>query len=142
VRRGREADNECFAEAFVDIVGVDALAAVVTPDEIRQNPDTPITELGIEISEDDGNALYDQASECADMTLFVAAALVAGQGLEPETEACVEGELNEDLNEDLVRRVFAATITEDADSTVRASLEAELAAVMAPCLPPGTLSGD
>ncbi len=134
----RQSDNECFARAFVDVVGVDALAAVVTPDELRQNPDTPVVELGIEISEDDGNALYDELSGCADVTRLIAELTTSGQGLAPETEACIEREFNEDL----VRRIFVTTITQNADSTVRAGLEDEMAAAMAPCLEPGTLSGD
>jgi len=132
---GTRSDNECFARAFVDIVGVEALEAVVTPDELRQNPEIPITAIGIEISEDDANALYDEVSLCADLTKLVAGTVVADEGLDPDAVRCIAAELDEDL----VRRFWVAVYSQDAANvSLTVDLQEDLTAAMAPCLGPGT----
>jgi hypothetical protein len=132
---GTRSDNECFARAFVDLVGVEALEAVITPDQVRQNPEVPITEIGIELSEDDANVLYDQVSLCADLTKLVAATIAAGQGLGPDAVSCISDELDDDL----VRRFWVAIYAPDpAGFGLPADLQEDLTAVTALCLGAGT----
>jgi len=55
---------DCYAESFVDEVGVDELKGKVTPDEIREKPENDHTDWGIEVSEDQGRAIFRGILDC------------------------------------------------------------------------------
>jgi hypothetical protein len=65
-------ENECFAAAIVDAVGVDKLRDQVTADEVREAEDALPGDLGIEVSQDEGEAFYDGVSECLDLPEYFA----------------------------------------------------------------------
>jgi hypothetical protein len=55
---------QCYAESFVDEVGIDALKEKVTPDEIRDKPENDHTDWDIEVSEDQGRAIFRGIVDC------------------------------------------------------------------------------
>lgn len=58
-------DAQCVGEAYVDVIGVDELEAVVTPDEIRESPDNDHDDWGIELTDEQGTEIYRGIVDCS-----------------------------------------------------------------------------
>ncbi|MGH9211591.1 MAG: hypothetical protein ACRD2C_13040 [Acidimicrobiales bacterium] len=125
------ADQEtCFAEAIVDAVGVERLADEVSPDEIREEGNTSVVDLGVEVDESDGAAYYESVSQCADLRAVLVQSEVGTAEITDAATACFERNLTDDLIRELFETGFTRTRAELADDT---DLVGRLEAVFTEC---------
>jgi hypothetical protein len=123
--------GRCVAQALVDAVGVDELSDAVTPEEIRNNPDASFDEFGIEIGEDDAQALYDGITGCTDVRQALIGSLTAEQGLSPEAQQC----LAQAFDDALLRDAIVATLTGGDDAIEQdPELMGRFTQAMTPCV--------
>ncbi|HET6834084.1 MAG TPA: hypothetical protein VFH30_09445 [Acidimicrobiales bacterium] len=100
--------NECFARAFVDAVGVDQLQGAVSPDEIRENPESSPGEFGITLDGDQADALWEDVNECMDVRAAFVEGLTQGEDMSQETVDCLE----DAIDDDLLQRVLVTSLME------------------------------
>ena len=105
-------ENECFARAFVDAVGVDQLQGAVSPDEIRENPESSPEELGITLDDDQADAFWEDVNECMDVRAAFIEGLTEGEGMSEETVDCLE----DAIDDDLLKRVLVTSLMEGEDA--------------------------
>ncbi len=100
----------CLAERWVDVMDVDRLReAGVTPDDLEPTGGLQVAELGLELTEDEAEEMYEAFDGCGvDLKAELVASIVADGGLDADAEACLE----DTVTEDLVRRVIVAGFTE------------------------------
>jgi hypothetical protein len=121
-------DQRCVAEAFVDSVGVEQLDEHVTPDEIRESPDTPPAEFGIEPTDGQAVQFMEKLQGCGDIRGLVLDAI--GQGVGPDIQACLDENLTDDLLQRyVVELLFYREITDDR------GLQSDLTALASTCVP-------
>jgi hypothetical protein len=89
-----EEENQCFGEAVVDSVGVDKLAEVITPDEVRESAGAVPSDLGVEVTEDEGEAFYDLVSECVDIEAMFAEGITGDDSVPEEAKECLVDEFD------------------------------------------------
>ena len=94
----------CFAEAIVDAVGVVRLADAVSPGEIREQANTNLPELGVDVEEGDGAAYYEQVSQCAELRDVLVHSEVGTTEITDAATTC----LQQNLADDLVQEFFVA----------------------------------
>lgn len=94
----------CFAEAIVDAVGVERLADGTSPDDIRDEANTNLPELGVGVDEADGAAYYEQVSRCADLRAVLVHSQVGTIEITDAATACLE----QNLTDDRIREFFVA----------------------------------
>lgn len=99
-------ENECFARAFVDAVGVDQLKDAVSPAEIRDNPQSSPQEFGITLDEEQADGFWEDVNDCMDVRAAFVEGLTAGQNLSDETVDC----LKDAFDDDLLKRVFVTSL--------------------------------
>jgi hypothetical protein len=87
-------EPQCFGVAIVDSVGTEKLSAL-TPEEVRQSAGKIPSELGIEVTQEEGEVFYDALSECVDIE-----GLFARGFAEEDDGACLLGALDGDLLRD------------------------------------------
>lgn len=122
-------DRTCMAESFVDGLGVDAMdEAGVTPDDIRDDPDSSPSELGLEFSGEQAADFYDRLSGCMNVRALFLEAMGAGGELPDEAVACID----ENVSDDLLERFFTVGFTEG-DEGFEDGLDQELEDAVAPC---------
>lgn len=119
-------ENRCLAEAFVDVVGVDQLVEEVTPEEIRDNPDTPPAEHGIEIDAEQGARFVELLGECTDVRGLMLDSIAADSG--PDVAEC----FGQAMSDELFER-YVVSIMFHGDLSGDANLQADLAAVSNQC---------
>jgi hypothetical protein len=125
--------NRCFAESAVGAIGVTRLQeAGVTPDEIRESRAGSPADLGVEVTERDGEEYYQRLSDCLDVREYLLRSLTGGADLADESVTCVE----EAFDDELVRRVVVADFVEGRGAASSAVAD-ELDAVYADCAPSG-----
>jgi hypothetical protein len=125
-----EEENECFARAFVDAVGVDQLQDAVSPAEIRDNPESSPEELGISLDQDQADALWEDVIDCMDVRAAFVEGLTADRDLSAETIDCLE----EAIDDDLLKRVFVTSLIEGEDAVEEdEELMDDLIGVLADC---------
>jgi hypothetical protein len=107
-----EEENECFARAFVDAVGVEQLQGAVTPDEIREDPESSPDEFGITLDEDQADALWEDVNACMDVRAAFVEGLTEGEDMSQETVDCLEGAIDDDL----LKRVLVTSLMEGEDA--------------------------
>jgi hypothetical protein len=124
-----EEDRDCVAGALIEAVGFDELAAVATPDEIReQGSSFDPAESGIELTDEQGEAYYEGLSECMDVRRLLADAIA--EDVDEEAADCVAEAISDD-----VARVFVVTsFTGDDPTTAEPELMDEFQAAVTPCL--------
>ncbi len=106
-------EHRCMVESFVDGLGVDALdEAGVTPDDIRNDPDTGPEDLGFDFSGEQAADFYDRLWDCMDLRAFFIEGMGAGATLPDEVIAC----LDENISDDMLERVFTRLFTEGEDA--------------------------
>jgi hypothetical protein len=128
-------ENECFARAFVDAVGVDQLQEAVSPDEIRDNPESSPAEFGIALEEDKADAFWEDVNQCMDVRAAFVEGLTAGENLSDETVDCI----SDALDDDLLKRVFVTTLMEGEDALQEdQNLMGDLIGVLSEC--PGAVT--
>jgi hypothetical protein len=128
-------ENECFARAFVDAVGVDQLQDAVSPDEIRDNPQSSPEELGITLDDEQADGFWEDVNDCMDVRAAFVEGLTAGENLSDETVGCLE----DALDDDLLKRVFVTTLMEGEDALQQdEDLMGDLIGVLSKC--PGAVT--
>jgi hypothetical protein len=130
-----EEDNRCLAESFVDGIGVDTLAdAGVDPGDFADVDDP--AELGLEISDAQGDAFYERVSACVDVRSIVVDGLA--EGAPPEQAACVEA----NVDDDLVKQFMITLFTEGPSALEgNSELVQAMSIALAPCMAPGSTGG-
>ena len=112
---------ECFASRFIDTIGVDRLnEAGVTPEMMAGDDDSmEFTELNL--SEDEGNELYDHFGNCGvDLREMMLESMAADEEMTPAMQACMEGVLTD---ENL--RTFMVTSMVSGEEGMESNPEAE-----------------
>ena len=128
-------ENECFARAFVDAVGVDQLLGVVSPDEIRDNPESSPEEFGITLDDDQADAFWEDVNECMDVRAAFVEGLTEGENMSEETVDCLE----DAIDDDLLKRVLVTSLMEGEDALQEdQDLMSDLIAVLSDC--PGVVT--
>lgn len=123
--------DRCFAEAAVDAIGVTRLReAGVTPDEVQESGASHPADLGVEVTEADGEQYHERLSSCLDLREYVLGVVTAGVDLPDESVECLE----EAFNDDLVRRVVIADFVQGPEAGSSA-VAAELDGIYAGCAP-------
>jgi hypothetical protein len=105
-------ENECFARAFVDAVGVDELQGAVTPDEIREDPQRSPEEFGITLDDDQADAFWEDVNECMDVRAAFVEGLTEGEDMSQETVDCLE----DAIDDDLLKRVLVTSLMQGDDA--------------------------
>jgi hypothetical protein len=90
-------ENQCFGEAVVDSVGVDKLAEVVTPDEVREAAGAVPSDLGVEVTQDEGEAFYDLVSECVDIEAMFAEGITGDDSVPEDAKECLVEQFDGDF---------------------------------------------
>ena len=128
-------ENECFARAFVDAVGVDQLQGAVSPDEIRENPASPPAEFGITLDDDQADAFWEDVKECMDVRAAFVEGLTEGEDLSEERVDC----LKDAIDDDLLKRVLVTSLMEG-EGALRddEELTSDLIGVLGECPEAGT----
>jgi hypothetical protein len=128
-------ENECFARAFVDAVGVDELQGAVTPDEIREDPESSPDEFGITLDDDQADALWEDVNECMDVRAAFVEGLTEGEDMSEETVDCLE----DAIDDDLLKRVLVTSLMEGEDALQEdQDLMSDLIGVLSDC--PGAVT--
>jgi hypothetical protein len=128
-------ENQCFARAFVDAVGVDQLQGAVSPDEIRQNPESSPSEFGITLDDDQADAFWDDVNVCMDVRAAFVEGLTEGENMSDETVDC----LQDAIDDDLLKRVLVTTLMEGEDALQGdEELMSDLIGVLSDC--PGAIT--
>jgi hypothetical protein len=94
----------CFAEAIVDAVGVGRLADEVSPGEIRDQANTNLPELGVDVEESDGADYYERVRECAELRDVLVHSEVGTTEITDAATTCFQ----QNLTDDLIREFFVA----------------------------------
>ena len=101
-------ENECFARAFVDAVGVEELQGAVSPEEIRANPESTPQEFGITLDDDQADAFWNDVNECMDVRAAFVEGITEGENMSEETVNCLE----DAIDDDLLKRVLVTSLME------------------------------
>jgi hypothetical protein len=125
-------DARCYGEAVVDAFGVDKLQEGQTPEEIEEDGVFDPVAAGIDVTEEEVEAVYDGLSECVDIRSFFIDELAAGAGAAtPEQVACID----EAVDDDLLRAVFVTSLLAQGDpEDFDPGTMAELGVAIGPCL--------
>jgi hypothetical protein len=128
-------ENECFARAFVDAVGVEQLQGAVTPDEIREDPESSPGEFGITLDEDQADAFWEDVNECMDVRAAFVEGLTEGEDMSQETVDCLE----DAIDDDLLKRVLVTSLMEGEEALQEdQELMSDLIGVLGDC--PGAVT--
>jgi hypothetical protein len=123
-------ENQCFARAFVDAVGVDQLQDAVTPEEIRENPESTPEEFGITLDEDQGDAFWEDVNDCMDVRAAFVEGITEGEDLSEEAVNCLE----DAIDDNLLKRIFLTSLIEgEAALEEDQELTSDLFAVFSEC---------
>jgi hypothetical protein len=126
-----EDSNRCFAESAVDAIGIERLErADVTPDEIRENGAGSPVDLGVEVTDGDGEEYYDRLSDCLDVRDYLLGILTGGAELADESVSCLE----EAFDEALVRRVVVTDFVQGSEAET-SEVADELDRIYTDCAP-------
>jgi hypothetical protein len=130
-----EEENECFARAFVDAVGVEQLQGAVTPEEISEDPESSPAEFGITLDEDQADAFWEDVNECMDVRAAFVEGLTEGEDMSQETVDCLE----DAIDDDLLKRVLVTSLMEGEDALEEdQELMSDLIGVLGDC--PGAVT--
>jgi hypothetical protein len=128
-------ENECFARAFVDAVGVEQLQGAVTPDEIREDPESSPSEFGLTLDDDEADAFWEDVNECMDVRAAFVEGLTEGEDMSQETVDCLE----DAIDDDLLKRVLVTSLMEGEDALQQdQELMSDLIGVLGDC--PGAVT--
>jgi hypothetical protein len=94
-----EDQNRCFAEAYVDTVGVDVLTVAVSPADVTGNPGFNPDELGIVMTSEQQDAFYAGLKRCIDTKGFFVGIVAQGSNWTGEQTACVADHLDDNALE-------------------------------------------
>ena len=124
-----DSERRCVAEAMVDALGVDELAAVATPDEVREGEDFDPGAEGIEVDERMAGDFYDGLDSCIDVRQLFLESVGAGDGMAEEDLEC----LDQAVSDDLLRQVTIMSLLGETEED-NPELEGALSSAVAPCV--------
>ena len=88
--------NRCFAEAYVDTVGVDALTGAMSAEDLAASPGLTPDSLGIVMTPEQETTFYSGLQRCIDTKGFFVGIVASGANLSEEQSACLAANLNDD----------------------------------------------
>jgi hypothetical protein len=91
--------NRCFAEAYVDTVGTDALTAAVPAEDVAASPGFSADTFGIALTPEQKDAFYAGLQRCIDTRGFFVGIVAEGASLSPDQSSCLAANLNDDALE-------------------------------------------
>jgi len=116
--------NRCFAETYVDTVGVDALAAVESPEDMTAAPGFNPDDLGIVMTPQQQDTFYSGLQRCIDPKGFFVGIVAAGSNWTPDQTACVAGHLDDTaLKRILVSGFDGDTAPVESDESFTATID-------------------
>jgi hypothetical protein len=121
---------QCLAPRWVETIGPDRLAeAGIEPEDFSSDEDVDLSTT--DLSEDDGNEMYDAFEACRiDVKNLFVQSMATDEELTAEDAECLEGAVDDDL----LRRILVTTFVEGEDALDRdEELTGELFAVFAEC---------
>jgi hypothetical protein len=121
---------QCLAPRWVETIGPDRLAeAGIEPEDFSSDEDVDLSTT--DLSEDDGNEMYDAFEACRiDIKNLFVQSMATDEELSAEDAECLEGAVDDDL----LRRILVTTFVEGEDALDRdEQLTGELFAVFAEC---------
>jgi hypothetical protein len=125
---------ECLAPRWVETIGVERLQeAGIEPDDFASDADPDLSAM--DLSEDEGNELYDAFGACdIDLKSEFIASLAADQNLSDEDAEC----LRDAFSDDFLRRIMVTSLIEgDEALDQNEELTGELLSVFSEC--PGAI---
>jgi len=91
-----EDQNRCFAEAYVDTVGVDALTAAMPAEDVAAGPGLTPDSLGIVLTPEQKDAFYTELQRCLDTKGFFVGIVTSGASLSSDQSSCLAANLDDD----------------------------------------------
>lgn len=125
--------RQCVAESFVDGFGAEEIAAAgVTPEDITGGEVGGPGDLGLDFSDEQADAFYEQMSGCLDLRELLVNGILGVEGdVPPEVTACFD----ENLSDDLLQQFFTTGFTQgDAGFEENPELEEEFNNALTPCM--------
>ncbi len=118
---GDEKTAECLSARFVGVIGVDQLEANdISPAEFA-NDSLDFSDVGIELDEKQGNALYDSFGKCGfDVREMLMDEMSADDEVSPAMQACIEQVFTDDN-----LRKFMVTMMIDGEDAMEDNPELE-----------------
>lgn len=89
-------ENRCFAEAYVDTMGVEALAEAMAVDDLADSQGITPDEIGVVMSPEQRDAFYAALGGCLDIKRFFVDAFTSGVQMTEADVACLSGALDDD----------------------------------------------
>ncbi len=89
--------NRCFAQAYVDTVGVKALAAKISVDKLASETGVTPDQLGILLTPAQRDAFYAGIKTCSDPTAYFVDIFSSGNHLDAADRACLAGMLDDKI---------------------------------------------
>ena len=88
-------ENRCFSEAYVDTMGVDALAEAMAVDDLAESQGITPDEIGVVMTPEQRDAFYAGLQRCIDIKRFFVEAFTSGVQLSEADVACLSGALDD-----------------------------------------------
>jgi hypothetical protein len=98
--------NRCFAESYVETVGVDALAAKVSVDEIEAQTGFTPDALGIRLTPAQRDAFYQALKTCSDPRAYFVDIFSSGNHLTAADRRCLDGVVDDKILETMLVAAF------------------------------------
>lgn len=125
--------SACYGEAYIEVVGVERLAAEVSPEEIEASPEKEVTDWDVEVTDAEGTEIFRSLVECAPTAMEDVGRSYAEQSgsfdLSVELDASCLAQVDPSAIEDLV----GAAIARDDDSVATEEQMGRLVDWMAAC---------
>jgi hypothetical protein len=88
-------ENRCFAEAYVDTMGVDVLAEAMAVDDLAGSQGITPDEIGVVMTPEQRDAFYAGLQRCLDVKRFFVDAFTSGVQMAEADVACLTGALDD-----------------------------------------------
>lgn len=90
------AENRCFAEAYVDTMGVDVLTEAMAVDDLAESQGVTPDEIGVVMTPEQRDAFYTALGGCLDIKRFFVDAFTNGVPMTEADVACLSGALDDE----------------------------------------------
>jgi hypothetical protein len=121
--------NRCFAETYVDTVGVESLVAAISVDDLAGDPGFTPDNLGIVMTPAQEDTFYAGLQRCIDAKGFFVGVVAEAAALSPDQSACLATNLDDNaLKLILVAPFDGDTAAVENDQTFQAIIDGLIAA--------------
>ncbi|HYZ98389.1 MAG TPA: hypothetical protein VE575_06535 [Acidimicrobiales bacterium] len=93
-----EDEKECVSRGWVDVIGVDALDAATSPEELAESEGQSLSEVGLSLDEQQRDGFWEALAGCIDVRQLVLDQI--GEDVPEEAVAC----LDENMSDDFLRQ--------------------------------------